>query len=230
MRAPEWEGRSGLRLAGAALLSVAVHAAAVPAWLRQRPAPAPEPAAVPLVAVLVPPSTPRPEAAPVLPVPKERRPSRRKANEAAAAPRAVQPAPPPVSALIDAPGAAEAPPARPRVAPLQGDALSANAPASEPDAAPSSAPVFDALYLENPRPAYPALSRRLREEGRVLLRVLVTAQGRAAQVQIQASSGHERLDAAARDAVARWRFVPARRGEEPVEAWVLVPISFSLQG
>ena len=40
----------------------------------------------------------------------------------------------------------------------------------------------------------------------------------------------QRLDRAAEDAVARWRFVPARRGESAVEAWVLVPIVFKLKG
>jgi len=184
---------------------------------------------VPLVAVLVPPSTPRPEAAPALPAPKERRPSRRKAKEAAAAPRAVQPAPPAVPAVIDAPPVGEAPPAPPPVkAAEQSEGPPAAATASEPPVVASSAPVFDALYLENPRPAYPMLSRRLREQGRVLLRVLVSLEGRATQVQIQGSSGYERLDAAAREAVARWRFVPAQRGEERVDAWVLIPITFSL--
>jgi len=90
-------------------------------------------------------------------------------------------------------------------------------------------PRFDADYLHNPAPAYPALSRRLGEEGRVLLRVYVHADGSAGQVEVRESSGYERLDRAAREAVARWRFVPARQGERPVAAWVLVPISFSLR-
>jgi protein TonB len=92
----------------------------------------------------------------------------------------------------------------------------------------SRAPRFDAAYLDNPRPAYPAVSRRGGEQGRVLLRVLVDAAGAPTQVSLQTSSGHERLDRAAQSAVARWRFVPARRGAEPVAAWVTVPIEFSL--
>jgi protein TonB len=47
-------------------------------------------------------------------------------------------------------------------------------------------------------------------------------------VEIRTSSGVERLDRAALDAVRRWRFVPARQGDTPVDAWVLVPIRFSL--
>jgi protein TonB len=91
-------------------------------------------------------------------------------------------------------------------------------------------PVFNADYLVNPPPPYPTLSRRKGEEGRVVLRVLVNAAGTAQTVEIRASSGHERLDMAARDTVRRWKFVPARRGAEPVSAWVLVPISFRLEG
>ena len=98
-----------------------------------------------------------------------------------------------------------------------------------PRVEPVLAPRFDADYLTNPAPAYPALSRRMGEQGRVLLRVFVHADGSAGQVEIRESSGFERLDRAARDTVTRWRFVPARQGERPVAAWVLVPISFSLR-
>jgi periplasmic protein TonB len=88
---------------------------------------------------------------------------------------------------------------------------------------------FDADYLSNPKPAYPAASRRLGEEGKVVLRVRVSAAGAALAVEVKQSSGFTRLDEAARSAVERWRFVPARRGDEAVDAWVAVPIVFSLQ-
>lgn len=87
---------------------------------------------------------------------------------------------------------------------------------------------FDADYLDNPKPAYPPVSRRLNEEGTVQLRVRVSAQGQPLEVEIRQTSGFPRLDAAAREAVARWRFVPARRGDEAVESWVGVPIIFKL--
>jgi protein TonB len=67
------------------------------------------------------------------------------------------------------------------------------------------------------------------EEGKVVLRVYVNERGLAGDVQVRTSSGSERLDATAQDTVRRWKFVPARRGESPVGAWVLVPISFSLR-
>lgn len=92
-----------------------------------------------------------------------------------------------------------------------------------------SQPRFDTNYLLNPAPTYPALSRRLGEEGKVVLRVFVEPDGRPSQIEIKTSSDSPRLDQAALDAVWRWKFVPARRGEEALGAWVLVPLVFNLQ-
>ncbi|WP_051279365.1 energy transducer TonB [Chitinilyticum aquatile] len=88
----------------------------------------------------------------------------------------------------------------------------------------------NAAYLNNPPPEHPAASRRpgREEEGRVVLRVKVLASGEVESVSIEQSSGFYRLDRAARDAVLRWRFVPARRGDEAVADTVLVPITFQL--
>ena len=91
-------------------------------------------------------------------------------------------------------------------------------------------PHFDADYLRNPAPEYPAFSKRRGEEGRVLLRVNVGADGLPRAIEIHTTSGFERLDDAAVETVKRWKFVPARQGDKPVAAWVLVPISFSLEG
>lgn len=89
---------------------------------------------------------------------------------------------------------------------------------------------YDAAYLNNPEVAYPPLSKRMREEGRVMLRVFVSADGRAEKVEISQSSGSPRLDRAASSSVSRWRFVPARQGEQNVASWVLVPVIFKLEG
>jgi len=112
----------------------------------------------------------------------------------------------------------------------------AEAPAAKTsnDAAPAAAqavvqPRFDAAYLNNPAPTYPPLSRRMGETGRVFLRVHVQPSGSPDQVEIRTSSGFPRLDNAAQEAVKRWRFVPAKQGSELVAAWVVVPISFSLE-
>jgi protein TonB len=90
-------------------------------------------------------------------------------------------------------------------------------------------PRFDAAYLDNPRPPYPSVSRRMGEEGEVRLRVRVDPAGLAQQVDIQQGSGYPRLDQAAQDTVRQWRFVPARQGDQPVAAWVIVPIQFTLR-
>ncbi len=87
---------------------------------------------------------------------------------------------------------------------------------------------FDADYLHNPAPPYPALAKRMGEEGTVRLRVKVTPEGTAEAVELKASSGSPRLDQAAVDTVRRWRFVPARQGEKTISAWVVVPIRFHL--
>jgi periplasmic protein TonB len=63
----------------------------------------------------------------------------------------------------------------------------------------------------------------------VRLRVQVSAEGRTLEVTLQSSSGHQRLDEAAARAVRKWKFVPARRGDTAVAAWVVVPIAFRLR-
>lgn len=88
---------------------------------------------------------------------------------------------------------------------------------------------FDAAHLRNSPPPYPQASRRRGEEGLVILRVRVGANGRANEIEIAESSGHERLDRAARSAVANWRFEPARDGEDAIESWVRVPVAFRLE-
>lgn len=106
-------------------------------------------------------------------------------------------------------------------------------PIAAPTVAPESPVVaarFDADYLDNPKPAYPKASRKLGEEGTVVLRVRVSVNGLPEQVELKHTSGFQRLDQAALDTVERWRFVPARRGNEAIVAWVLVPITFNLKG
>jgi periplasmic protein TonB len=89
-------------------------------------------------------------------------------------------------------------------------------------------PRFGAAYLHNPAPSYPVVSRRVGEEGRVMLRVLVSKSGDAEQVEIESGSGFSRLDKAALDAVKKWRFIPAKRNNQPISAYVIVPIQFTL--
>lgn len=145
-------------------------------------------------------------------------------------------APEPAAPVADAANAAaEAGPAAAVSSPLGAAAGQATGGAAGDGAAPAMAspapswspPVFDADYLHNPPPDYPLASQRLGEHGRVLLRVHVSADGQAQEVLLQQSCGHTRLDEAARRAVQRWRFVPARQGAVAVAAWVLVPVRFT---
>ena len=103
--------------------------------------------------------------------------------------------------------------------------------ASTDTAAPAAIvmPSSSAAYLNNPRPSYPSISRRMGEQGKVMLRVFVNAQGQPEQIQIQQSSGFDRLDKAAVDAVRRWKFTPGSRNGVAEAMWNIVPINFVLE-
>lgn len=168
------------------------------------------------------PLPPKPAVAP-LPQPVQRR-----------LPPAAPPAPRPVAAPDPAPapnaplGATEVQPAPPPVS-----APVAAAPAPAPVAAAAPAPVqlpsSDADYLQNPKPVYPAMSRRLGEQGKVVVRVLIGVDGNAQAAELRQSSGYPRLDQAALDVVRQWRYVPGKRGGVPEPMWFNVPITFVLQ-
>lgn len=120
----------------------------------------------------------------------------------------------------------ETPPVAAPVAPVNSNAK----PAASPGSSTLSPVRFDVAYLQNPAPVYPAMSRRLGEEGKVLLRVKVSADGNPLTVNLEKSSNFTRLDDSALQVVNRWRFVPAKRGDEAIEASVIVPIVFRLEG
>ncbi len=143
-------------------------------------------------------------------------------------------------AIVPAPAApvpaATAPP------PVAAAPTVASAPAPEATPAPAPAPVLPApiasagpktvssgvQYLQAPRPEYPAQSKRLGEEGKVVLRVLVNQQGLAERIEVQKSSGFARLDEAAREAVQKARFKPHLEDGAPVAVFAVVPITFRL--
>jgi protein TonB len=204
------------RYAGLAVV-ITLHVAVIAALFQYEPARSALSEAMPIMVSLITPpravETPR-----VLPKPLP------------AKPRVATPAPPVPQQLITAPATAPEPalaPAPPPPAPV----VAAQPPAPAPAVAlPVVPPNFSASYLENPAPAYPPLSRRVGEQGKVMLRVLVNAKGTADTVELRSSSGSNRLDEAALESVKHWRFVPARQGDQPVPAWVLIPITFSLKG
>jgi protein TonB len=83
-------------------------------------------------------------------------------------------------------------------------------------------------YVHAPRPDYPPMSRRMGEEGRVVLRVLVNERGQPEQVEIIKSSGSGRLDEAARQAALRALFKPHIEEGRPIPVYAMVPIAFRL--
>ena len=135
------------------------------------------------------------------------------------------PVPPPAPIVVSVPEAQPITPA-PQITPLP---QLVRVP-QEPEEITMTSQTLVAIYLRNPKPSYPNLSRRLNEQGTVLLRVFVTVEGDATTVELKESSGFPRLDKAAQESVQTWKFLPAKRGERPVAAWVVVPIKFSLKG
>jgi protein TonB len=90
-----------------------------------------------------------------------------------------------------------------------------------------AAPMVDSVeYVRAAPPVYPRESQRRREHGTVVLRVLVDAAGRPAQIQVERSSGFERLDVAAREAVEKFLFRPYEVNGVAQPAQVLIPIGF----
>lgn len=90
-------------------------------------------------------------------------------------------------------------------------------------------PDYKASYLNNPRPSYPMVARRMGWEGRVILNVEVLAEGACGAVNVFRSSGREVFDNAAMATVKSWRFVPARRAGSSITQWFKIPINFSLE-
>ncbi|MGH7068212.1 MAG: energy transducer TonB [Acetobacteraceae bacterium] len=170
-----------------------------------------------------------------------------------AKPPAEPPAPPDLSPPPQRPAAPAAPlPLPPPPAPAAPPALASTRPAARPQPLPRPAPA-PMVRLGNPGaagtglvsgsqvipaaidsavhnipPAYPALAVREGEQGSVILKVHIAADGSAAAVDIFRTSGYSLLDRAARGAVGQWHFVPARQAELPVPSTMLVKIRFVL--
>lgn len=118
------------------------------------------------------------------------------------------------------------PPAPPMDAPVVAATPAPPAPPAPPKI---ELPSSDAAYLNNPKPSYPAISKRMGEQGKVVLRVLIGTDGLPQKVEINKSSGFDRLDKQAQEAVMRWRFVPGKRNGVTETMWNLVPVNFVLE-
>lgn len=176
------------------------------------------------------PVTPVPPAPPTPPVP---------LKQAVTKPTPVKTTPvpqtaPKLLAVPDATPTPDAPAAQPIAppAPFTPSVPVAAVPAPTPaPAAPArlELPSSDADYLSNPKPPYPPMSKRLGEQGKAVVRVLIGADGLPQKVELRQSSGFERLDQSALATVMKWRYVPGKRGGVPEAMWFSVPISFVLE-
>lgn len=106
--------------------------------------------------------------------------------------------------------------------------FNAPAPVAEPSP-PGPKLMSDVEYLRQPELRYPKASRRLREQGTVVLRVWVDETGHASQIDVHRSSGFQRLDEAACRAVRDAQFKPYVYDGRAQAALVMVPIEFSLR-
>lgn len=203
----------------AALVVGGLHIGGFAALLIARsPAPPPEPVLMQVRMLAEAPVVAEPPPPPPEPARPKSQPQPRLVSTPKPVPSAIVTPPPDPEPVTEAVAEAPTVPAPPAAAP---------SPAAEPALVP---PNFVAAYLNNPPPVYPYAAKLRRETGEVRLKVLVTVDGTAGDVRIERSSGSSSLDEAARDVVFRkWRFVPARRGDEAVEAWVIVPVVFELR-
>jgi protein TonB len=173
---------------------------------------APEPVVEPRPLPVQPKPEPKPQPKPkVRPKPTPPPPKAPPSERAVSAP----PPEPPAPARSSEPVAASAPPAPAPVA-------------REAAPAPVQPPRSDAAHLNNPAPRYPAMSRRMGEQGRVLFDVHILPDGSVGEIKLKKSSGYARLDEAALEAVRRWRYVPAKRGDTPIPFWYVQPVTFAL--
>lgn len=219
-------------------LSLLAHAAALLALragimphqqpMKTEPAPVqiallPPPAPPTPPAITAPPAAPAeaPKPAAPKPLPVERKPPK---------PKTHAPAPQPTPAAKAEPTPAPAAPAEPAAPAPPAPAVSAPPAPPVPPAAPVHVGVsIPASYAASNRPpVQPPRSVRNGEEGTVMLRVQVQADGSAGQIEIAKSSGFPMLDDAAKSAVQNWRFHPATSDGKPVTEWFRVPITFKL--
>jgi protein TonB len=150
-------------------------------------------------------------------------------------PKQVTQVAPTLLAVADAPQTPNAPsvqpiaPPAPYVPTVAVAAVATPVPPAPPAAPKIVLPSSDADYLSNPKPPYPAMSKRLNEQGKAVVRVLISAEGAPQKVELRQSSGFERLDQSALETVMKWRYVPGKRDGVPEAMWFNVPITFKLE-
>jgi TonB family protein len=101
--------------------------------------------------------------------------------------------------------------------------------ADEAGSAPVTMPNPFAKGLDNPKPPYPLMSRRLNEEGKVVLNVCVSLTGLVENLKLEKTSGYQRLDDIALETVKKWKFIPAKNHDRDINACYLLPVQFILR-
>jgi TonB family protein len=99
----------------------------------------------------------------------------------------------------------------------------------EAGSAPVTMPNPFAKGLDNPKPPYPLMSRRLNEEGKVVLNVCVSLSGLVEKLKLEKTSGYQRLDDIALETVKKWKFIPAKNQDRDINACYLLPVQFILR-
>lgn len=91
------------------------------------------------------------------------------------------------------------------------------------------APSITKRAQERFKPPYPPTSRRLGEEGSVVVAVLVGIDGKVKDIKLEKSSGFPRLDEATLAwAPKHWQFVPGTEDGKPVEMWYSLKMTFKV--
>lgn len=177
------------------------------------------------------PPPPPPPPAPPPPPPKVQKPvvkPKAPAPPPAPKPMAIKdPTPAPAAPV----GVIEPPPPAP---PIEQPVAVAPAPPAPPPPAPPAPPKVqmpstDASYLQNPSPVYPAISRRLGEQGKVIVRVLIGTNGQPERAEIKQSSGFDRLDRSAMEYVMKCRYVPGKVNGVVQAMWYEAPVNYVLE-
>lgn len=197
------------------VLVLAVHALAIWWLMAQRLLPMPDEAVTLMVNFIAPPAAqqaaPKPAPKPPEPRPLPKQPPRQLVAQAPV----LSPSEPVAPPLPEVPVVESAPAAPAMPLPAGPVALGGE---------------LSVVCPERRAPAYPPMSRRLGENGKVVLRVTLNAHGRVAKATVNQSSGFNRLDEAALAAVREWRCTPAQRNGQAVEATALQPFNFVLEG
>ena len=88
--------------------------------------------------------------------------------------------------------------------------------------------MMEGNLIHRVQPEYPTLARQARIQGTVVLRAVISREGKIENLQV--ISGHPMLVQAAMEAVRQWRYRPYILNDQPVEVETQVTVNFTLAG